>query len=45
MFWTWKVRQGKPGRPAVSPEPRALIRRMSRENPGWGAPRIHGELL
>ena len=45
MFWTWKVRRGKPGRPAVSPEIRALIRRMSRENPGWGAPRIHGELL
>jgi hypothetical protein len=45
MFWTWKVRRGKPGRPAVSPDTRALIRRMSRENPGWGAPRIHGELL
>ena len=45
LFWTWKVRRGKPGRPAVSPELRALIRRMSRENPGWGAPRIHGELL
>jgi len=44
-FWTWKVRRGKPGRPAVSAEIRALIRRMSRENPGWGAPRIHGELL
>jgi putative transposase len=44
-FWTWKVRRGKPGRPAVSAENRALIRRMSRENPGWGAPRIHGELL
>ena len=29
MFWTWKVRCGKPGRPAVSPEVRALIRRMS----------------
>src|ERR1700758_3282581 len=45
MFWTWKVRRGRPGRPAVSAEIRALIRRMSRENPGWGAPRIHGELL
>ena len=22
-----------------------MIRRMSRENPLWGAPRIHGELL
>jgi hypothetical protein len=45
MFWTWKVRRGRPGRPAVSAEIRALIRRMSRENSGWGAPRIHGELL
>jgi hypothetical protein len=45
MFWTWKVRRGRPGRPAVSADIRTLIRRMSRENPGWGAPRIHGELL
>jgi putative transposase len=44
-FWTWKVRRGKPGRPAIAAQLRALIRRMSRENPGWGAPRIHGELL
>jgi transposase InsO family protein len=44
-FWTWKVRRGRAGRPAVSADIRALIRRMSRENPGWGAPRIHGELL
>jgi hypothetical protein len=44
-FWTWEVRRSWPGRPAVSAEIRALIRRMSRENPGWGAPRIHGELL
>ena len=35
---------GKPGRPPVSSEFRGLIRRMSRENPLWGAPRIHGEL-
>ena len=33
------------GRPPVETELRALIRRMSIENPLWGAPRIHGELL
>jgi putative transposase len=44
-FWTWKIRRGKPGRPAVSREIRELIRRMNRENPGWDAPHIHGELL
>jgi putative transposase len=45
LFWTWKVRRGQPGRPAVSKEIRQLIRKMSRENPLWGVPRIHGELL
>jgi putative transposase len=45
LFWTWKVRSGNPGRPAVTREVRDLIRRMSRENPLWGAPRIHGELV
>src|ERR1035437_266750 len=45
LFWTWKVRHGQPGRPPVSKETRQLIRKMSRENPLWGAPRIHGELL
>jgi hypothetical protein len=45
LFWTWKVRHGQVGRPAVSRELRKLIREMSRENPLWGAPRIHGELL
>jgi transposase InsO family protein len=44
-FWTWKVRRGQPGRPVISREVRDLIRRMCRENAGWGAPRIHGELL
>src|SRR5271167_3132253 len=45
LFWTWKVRRGQPGRPLISREVRDLIRKMCRENPGWGAPRIHGELL
>jgi putative transposase len=45
LFWTWKVRRGRPGRPVVSREVRNLIRRMCRENPSWGAPRVHGELL
>ena len=36
---------GKPGRPAIEREIRDLIRRMSRENPTWGAPRILSELL
>jgi transposase InsO family protein len=45
LFWTWKVRHGQPGRPVVSREVRDLVREMCRENPTWGAPRIHGELL
>ena len=45
LFWTWKIRRGKPGRPSVPKQVRELIRTMSRENPLWGAPRIHGELL
>jgi len=45
LFWTWKVRHGQPGRPVVPREIRDLIRKMCQENPGWGAPRIHGELL
>ena len=45
LFWTWKVRRGQPGRPAVPREVRDLIRQMSRDNPLWGAPHIHGELL
>jgi hypothetical protein len=45
LFWTWKIHHGKPGRPSVPREVRDLIRMMSRNNPHWGAPRIHGELL
>ena len=45
LFWSRKIRRGKPGRPAVAKEVRELIRMLSRENPLWGAPHIHGELL
>jgi hypothetical protein len=43
-YWRWKSRHVG-GRPRIDSEMRALIRRMSLENPLWGAPRIHGELL
>ena len=45
LFWTWKVRHGQHGRPSIPKDVRELIRLMSRANPTWGAPRIHGELL
>ena len=43
-YWRWKSRSPG-GRPQIEADLRALIRRMSGENPLWGAPRIHGELL
>jgi transposase InsO family protein len=43
-YWRWKSRS-RLGRPRIDRELRALIRRMNAENPLWGAPRIHGELL
>jgi putative transposase len=45
LFWSWKVRHGQEGRPAISRQTRDLTRRMCCENLTWGAPRIHGELL
>jgi putative transposase len=45
LFWRLKSRRRNRGRPRVAREIRDLIRRMSSENPLWGAPRIHGELL
>ena len=44
LYWTWKSRRYRGGRPAIDSEVRELIRTMSRNNIGWGAPRIHGEL-
>jgi hypothetical protein len=43
-YWRWKSR-ALGGRPQIEADLRGLIRRMSVENPLWGAPRIHGELL
>src|SRR5437016_12340899 len=43
-YWRWKSRSFG-GRPQIAADLRSLIRRMSAENPLWGAPRIHGELL
>ena len=44
LYWRWRSDPGR-GRPKVSAEVRGLIHQMSLENPLWGAPRIHGELL
>ena len=44
LYWRWKSRPGKPGRPPIEREVRDLIRQMSKENPTWGAPRIVSEL-
>src|SRR5690242_13341368 len=43
-YWMWKSRR-RSGRPMIRTELRELIGRVSRANPLWGAPRIHGELL
>ena len=43
-YWRWRSRP-RWGRPKASLELRQLIREMSLDNPLWGAPRIHGELL
>ncbi len=42
-YWRWKSRR-RSGRPPIAGEVRELIRRMSRDNVGWGTPRIHAEL-
>jgi putative transposase len=41
----WAQARRCPGRPAVDDQVRQLVLRFARENPGWGYPRIAGELL
>jgi transposase InsO family protein len=43
LYWRWRSR-ARGGRPRVTQEIRALIRRLAQENADWGAPKIHGEL-
>ena len=43
-YWRWKS-GARGGRPQIDSDLRALIQKISLENPLWGAPRIHGELL
>src|SRR5450830_423304 len=43
-YWRW-ISRSAGGRPQIKTDLRAMIRQMSVENPLWGAPRIHGELL
>ena len=45
LFWRFRSRSRKPGRPPIGGELRQLIQRLKADNPSWGAPRIHGELL
>ena len=44
LYWRWKSRR-RVGRPPIPTDIRDLVRTISRDNPIWGAPRIHGELL
>jgi putative transposase len=44
-YWTTLSARRTGGRPPIKAESKALVSRMVRENPLWGAPRIHAELL
>lgn len=44
LYWRWRSRPRR-GRPQINAEIRSLVRRLANENPDWGAPKIHGELL
>jgi hypothetical protein len=41
--WAARSARGRTGRPATRRNIKALVRRLARENPGWGYRRSHGE--
>jgi len=43
-WWRWKSAR-RAGRPPKDATLRALVVKLADDNPTWGAPRIHGELL
>jgi hypothetical protein len=45
LYWRVRSRASRFGRPMVGTDVREALERMANENPSWGAPRIHGELL
>jgi putative transposase len=45
FHWRRKSERGERGRPSLDPEIRAIVLNMADENPLWGAPTIHGELV
>lgn len=44
-YWRWKSKHRRQGRPPLTLEERALIRQLANDNPLWGAPHVHAELL
>ena len=44
-YWKWKSRPKDLGRPKIPPEAIELIRKISLENPTWGAGHIQGEMM
>jgi putative transposase len=45
LYWRFRSRSKQSGRPITGHEARVSLSTLANENPTWGAPRIHGELL
>jgi len=45
LFWRFKSKKRRTGRPSIDSDIRKLIEDMAKANPLWGAPRMHGELM